>query len=69
MIKHTTTSSEYRELKASFEALQKDVNKKEARNEALMKDLVSIRTSAANQQVRSCHFGCIHSKGADSYTF
>lgn len=50
MIKHTTTSSEYRELKASFEALQKDVIKKESRIESLMKDLISVRTSASNYQ-------------------
>jgi len=54
MIKHTTTSSEYRGLKASFDALQKDVNKKEARNESLMKDLVALRASFSSQQVSFC---------------
>lgn len=43
-------TSEYKDLKASFDNLYKDTKKKDAANERLMKELISTRTSAANVQ-------------------
>ena len=52
MSKREPPSSEFRELKASFDALQKDVKKKDARNDAIAKELITVRTAASSQQVR-----------------
>ena len=51
MSKREAPSVEFRELKASFDALQKDARKKDSRSDALMKELVSVRATAANYLV------------------